>query len=483
MLLPLVLRSLPLLLLLLLQSQLVGATGREVQVQLSAKNKGECGKDFSTYAWIPRAVLPALRMPSKTCGSHCGSIEVTSQQGDKSSYNLAQINVADGHDVCGACNCDLAYIALAPGERFEGLRCGVYASISYSAKPGPYKPGPAPAPSPPGPPAPPPPPPPVGVQFDFAGIHLELATGSGTVRSLNKSVPAGGTWNKTNNFSFVGAALNAPRTGCPMLGDINIRVAPSSKQGTAAGAMGTPWAVFDSAFGDELSWRSIKNTSNAADKNVVVSHDITAVLNSSQASKSRGFEYNSTLFDGDIPVKVVRSYEKSADGEGVILRFKLTNTWTSALKLGGLGFAMSQAGMQHGIEESVWYDPHIGGDHGFVEWVRVVVDEQTLLATAEGSGSGMEGWRPLLEGCTSDDWEWAVHTAAWADEWKQNKQFPFLEMSPELSSAVSAVDNKTVLWQKPHLSPWPSWHGHETVPLTDFEGIAAPWNRPTEGTL
>ena len=320
-------------------------------------------------------------------------------------------------------------------------------------------------------------------QFDFSGIQMELATGTGTVWSLNKSVPAGGTWNKTNNFSFVGAALNAPRTGCPMLGDINIRVAPSSKQGTAAGAMGTPWAVFDSAFGDELSWRSIKNTSNAADKNVVVSHDITAVLNSSQASKSRGFEYNSTLFDGDIPVKVVRSYEKSADGEGVILRFKLTNTWTSALKLGGLGFAMSQAGMQHGIEESVWYDPHIGGDHGFVEWVRVVVDEQTLLATAEGSGSGMEGWRPLLEGCTSDDWEWAVHTAAWADEWKQNKQFPFLEMSPELSSAVSAVDNKTVLWQKPHLSPWPSWHGHETVPLTDFEGIAAPWNRPTEGTL
>ena len=55
---------------------------------------------------------------------------------------------------------------------------------------------------------------------------------------------------------------------------------------------------------------------------------------------------------------------------GVILRFKLTNTWKTALKVGGLGFAMPQAGMQHGIEESVWYDPHIGGDHGFVEWVH-----------------------------------------------------------------------------------------------------------------
>lgn len=38
-------------------------------------------------------------------------------------------------------------------------------------------------------------------------------------------------------------------------------------------------------------------------------------------------------------------------------------------------------------------------------------------------------------------------------------------------------------WAAPHLSPWPSWHGHETVPLTDFEGIAAPWNEPTSLTL
>ena len=54
------------------------------------------------------------------------------------------------------------------------------------------------------------------------------------------------------------------------------------------------------------------------------------------------------------------------------------------------------------IEESVWLDPHIGGDHAFVEWVRVVVDEQTLLATAEGAGSPMEAWRPLLEDTCSN---------------------------------------------------------------------------------
>ena len=45
------------------------ADAREVQVQLSAKNKGECGQEFKTYFWMPRAVLPALGMPSATCAS------------------------------------------------------------------------------------------------------------------------------------------------------------------------------------------------------------------------------------------------------------------------------------------------------------------------------------------------------------------------------------------------------------------------------
>ena len=60
-----------------------------------------------------------------------------------------------------------------------------------------------------------------------------------------------------------------------------------------------------------------------------------------------------------------------------------------------------------------------------------MVDEQTLLATSEGAGAGMEAWRPLLGSCTQDDWEWTVHSEAWAAEWAENKQFPFLEMADE----------------------------------------------------
>jgi hypothetical protein len=47
----------------------------------------------------------------------------------------------------------------------------------------------------------------------------------------------------------------------------------------------------------------------------------------------------------------------------------------------------------------------VGGDHGFVEWVRAVVDEQTLLAVPLVSESGaqmqmlsrFESWRPIME--------------------------------------------------------------------------------------
>jgi hypothetical protein len=78
-------------------------------------------------------------------------------------------------------------------------------------------------------------------------------------------------------------------------------------------------------------------------------HDITALLNASSSNP----RYNNSMFDS-VPVKVERSWGKSADGAGIVLKFTITNTHTESLTLGGLGFPMPQAGMQHGIEESVW---------------------------------------------------------------------------------------------------------------------------------
>jgi hypothetical protein len=429
------------LLVLVVGALLPPVAAREVQVMLSAKNQGMCGKAFSSYLWIPRAVLPTLGMPTKTCGKDCGSI-VIDDGTSKVPYNLNQINVADGHDVCNACNCDLAFLQLVKGERFQGgLHTGQYVTVSYSNRPGPPPP-PAPPPGPPRPHPPPPPPPPSTVpSFQVGDMTIQLAEGTFTVESLNRSVAPGQKWAKANNFSFVGSRYNSARPGCQMLGDITIRVKPTASSGAGKiGAGGTDWAIYDSAFASRAAWTAVTNASTGPE--TLYAHDITALLDASTTGHTG---YNNSLFD-KVPLNVVRSYEKAPGGEGVVLKFDVTNTHTASLKLGSVGFPMPHAGMQKGIENSVWNDPHIGGDHGFVEWVRVVVDEDTLLATAEGNVSGFEAWRPLMESsCARDHWSWEVHSEAWAEEWKQNKQFPYLQMSEALATARSAIDNTTLM--------------------------------------
>lgn len=68
------------------------------------------------------------------------------------------------------------------------------------------------------------------------------------------------------------------------------------------------------------------------------------------------------------------------------------------------------------ITEWIAIDAHIGGQHGWVEWVRVVEDEQCMIATPLNPSSQLESWRPVFE-FGGGGFEWAVHTSAWADEW------------------------------------------------------------------
>ena len=49
--------------------------------------------------------------------------------------------------------------------------------------------------------------------------------------------------------------------------------------------------------------------------------------------------------------------------------------------MGGFGMPAPTAGGTGNIETNIASDAHAGGDHGWIEWVRVVVDEQTLIAT------------------------------------------------------------------------------------------------------
>lgn len=133
-----------------------------------------------------------------------------------------------------------------------------------------------------------------------------------------------------------------------------------------------------------------------------------------------------------------------------------------------------------GIQSVVWADPHIGGEHGFVEFVRVVDDEATLLVTAsEPSTSPLEAWRPMLEDLGSgDSYEWTVASAAWAAEWAANTQHPYVNMSDALRKTYPpfAVDPQT---------PWPATDGQHAMPRLAKPGVGAgqPWNPPTSITL
>ena len=83
-----------------------------------------------------------------------------------------------------------------------------------------------------------------------------------------------------------------------------------------------------------------------------------------------------------------------------MLRVCVHRVPSQALELGGVGMALpeSPGHPPAGIETVVWNDPHIGGERGFVEFVRVVDDEATLLVTAEEpKTTPFEAWRPMLE--------------------------------------------------------------------------------------
>ena len=47
--------------------------------------------------------------------------------------------------------------------------------------------------------------------------------------------------------------------------------------------------------------------------------------------------------------------------------------------------------------------------------------------------------------CGADTWEYVVHSAAWAEEWSANRQFPYYYMD--------ALLNATGTWPHPK-SPW-----------------------------
>ena len=325
--------------------------------------------------------------------------------------------------------------------------------------------------------------------LDVGDLRLALRAGTFTVQNLT-ATRAG-----VDNFSFVPALSGG--NAIPLvqhLGDVTLRVRPAevanervsirSKATQSEELSEAGWDFFASAWGPfsaEASPETLRPGELAA-------HDITALL---EATRVPGASRHAA----SCPIRVRRAFRRPASGPGVEMAFELLNPGEAAIEIGGLGLSMPSAVSQ---------DVHIGGGHGWVEWIRVHVndqlheDQQCVIATplnstaaASGESSSdtpdasisasasaapftrFEAWRPIFEFGGGGD-EWSVHTAAWASEWASNTQWPYLYMADIL--------NETGIWPRPR-SPWPSWAAGGQTVRTNFSRDATPWHAPTSRVL
>ena len=290
--------------------------------------------------------------------------------------------------------------------------------------------------------------PPALIVHDVGGLNASFRSKTFTLSSLNatratKIVPDG--------YSFV-PMLN-PGSALPLvqhLGDVTLRVRKLSPTSTAP-PPSSEWQFLASAWGPFTA--EATQLPPASDE--YLAHDITKLVEAAGSSKS--------------PLRVRRSYLKPSQQQpGLGMQITLTNVDAhDAVEIGGFGFSFPS-----------FSDVHIGGAHGWVEWMRVLISKnltvegQCMIATPLNGNTKLENWRPMFE-FGGGGYEWSVHTAAWADEWERNVQWPFLYMTEQL--------NATGLWPNPK-SPWPGWgDGGATVRVNMTRDTH--WNQPTSKVL
>ena len=302
----------------------------------------------------------------------------------------------------------------------------------------------------------------LNITVGSSNLSLALRASAFTIQSLG---PSTDPWRQ--NFSFVRTLAGSALPAQAHVGDITVRLQQDGAAPPPPGCKSSGWATYSSALG---IGPEAKPVSTKTSPRVLAAHDISALLARSGSNGSAPF-----------PLTVVRSYEVSSDDEALVMRFSLSlpaDAKTPA-HIGGLGVAMPE-GNGHppsGIETSVWNEAHIGGDHGFVEYVRVVDDEATLLVTSEAgfhNTTRLEAWRPMLEDRGPGGWnnEWTVHSAAWAEEWACNRQSPFMDM---------AESYKPFYPEATRVTPWPCADGTESIP--QLPSAKQPWLEPTSKVL
>jgi len=134
-----------------------------------------------------------------------------------------------------------------------------------------------------------------------------------------------------------------------------------------------------------------------------------------------------------IPLKVIRYWEK--EGDNLIMRFSLTNISSEPVEIGALGMPMvfnnnfNGKSLDQAHAESVFFDPYIGMDAGYLQVAHLHGRGKVLVAIPYGK-TPFEAWRPLTDdplpsGYTYEGLhEWMVHSKSYAETfWKDAEQW------------------------------------------------------------
>ena len=307
------------------------------------------------------------------------------------------------------------------------------------------------------------------------GLTAAIRTESFTVQWLNHTASA----TTVSNYSWVPALT--PGSALPLvqhLGDVTLRVRPaSSPSSSSSTAPGHGWSFFASAWGP-FSAEATPLTPTAEE---FVAHDITPLLDATRkmAPQASAGEGHGGAGGGGAagerereqsPLRVRRAYLKpNASQPGLGIAFTLSNAASVAIEVGGFGMAMPTAHAQDAHRRR----PRLGRmalphDGSAPRLEQSVPRRQPL-----NRGSSLEAFRPIFEFGGGVTYDWTVHTRAWASEWEENRQWPFLYMADAL--------NATGIWPHPR-SPWPGWGDGGATVRTNFTRETH-WNQPTSRVL
>lgn len=230
-------------------------------------------------------------------------------------------------------------------------------------------------------------------KFDTPHFQLKLVTASQTVAGLRP------TTNLDFDFTPSDRLEIRDKDGLYHLGDINLRIKEENAD----------WKSYSTAA------KRAKVTPLETSGNVLAGADLSNTLPS------------------DIPVTVKRYYE--IDGNGLVMRFEITNRSSQKIEIGGLGIPMIFNNILEGKSlteahtQNVFFDPYIGLDAGYLEIKRLSGKGPALLVLPK-ENMAFEAYRPLLDDATPRGivfegfHEWMVYSKAYAEnEWKGSEQW------------------------------------------------------------